>query len=200
MKPRSPREVTPHPVAVGALTPTRLARAGGRLAVAGCLMLAACAPDQATRLGLGKELRLQAPDKVAPEALQAGLTAMRGRVVRTDDAYAKIEPKPDGRYFMHPTMAKDAVIVFDVRGLHQVVLAPRILDIDRACARDPDAARVALRYQVDQNAPVTVDIDRNWDRTIPVALHGATELRAAVNHGNGVITCDWFGLGMINVR
>jgi len=160
-----------------------------------------CAADQATRIAAegGNRQSASAPDNVDPELLRFGEAAMQGRVRSTVDAYSKIEATADFRYFMHPTMEKDAVMEFDVANLETITLSPRIGTLDDACSKDPAAGEVEITYALDTQAPVRLVVARDFDQLVPIALNGAERLTVVVNHGNGVTTCDWFGLGVVNV-
>lgn len=178
----------------------RLTRAYPLVMALICSTTVGCGPDQATRLGGDSEVSRRRTDNVAPQLLRAGFSGMQRRVLRTVEAYSKIQPTAQFRYFMHPTMEKDAVIEFNVSGLAEVTLSPRISDLDPTCFSDPEAATVAMSYALDANAPTRVIVDRKYDHLIPIVLRGARSLTVSVNQGNGVITCDWFGLGVIDVK
>src|SRR5688572_32370522 len=63
------------------------------------------------------------PAKVDPTAaadLKAGLEVMQPRLLSTVDAFNKIEVLPTFRYFLHPTMDKDASVEFKVEGLSSI--------------------------------------------------------------------------------
>jgi len=161
-----------------------------------------CAADQATRIAEegGNRQSASGQGDVDPRLLQVGLTAIQGRVRRIVDGYSKIEPKADFRYFMHPTMARDAVMEFDVANLETLTFSPRIGTLDAACSKDHQAGEVEMSYALDAQNPVRLVVDRDFDQLVPIALNGAKSLTVMVNHGNGVTTCDWFGLGVLNVR
>ena len=124
---------------------------------------------------------------------------MKARVLRTVDAYSKVEPTPTFRYFMHPNMEKDAAIEFDVSGLSSVTLSPRIGALDRTCMNDPKAGEVEMSYALDDATPTRITVDRNYDQLLIVKVGESKRLTVAVNQGNGVVTCDWFGLGLSHV-
>jgi len=136
---------------------------------------------------------------VNAEELQSGLKAMETRVLRTVDAYSKVEPTPTFRYFMHPTMDKDASIEFDISGLASVTLSPRIGDLSPECLSDPNAGVVQLSYALDGGSPVKMTVDRNYNQLLPLELTKSRTLKVEVNQGNDAATCDWFGLGIVNV-
>jgi len=139
------------------------------------------------------------PDNVSPQDLSAGIEAMKTRVLRTVDAYNKVEPTPTFRYFLHPTIEKDAVIEFDVSGLSSVTLSPRIGPLDRSCMKDPKAGNVKMSYALDDATPTRFTVDRDYDQLLVVKVGESKRLTVVVNQGNGVVTCDWFGLGLSHV-
>lgn len=124
---------------------------------------------------------------------------MKPRVLRTADAFSKIEPTSTFRYFMHPTIDQDAVIEFDVSGLSEITLSPRIAALDRNCLRDPTAGEVEFSYVLDTMTPTRLTVDRNFYQLLIIKVGDSRKLTVAVNQGNGVVTCDWFGLGLSNV-
>lgn len=139
-------------------------------------------------------------DQAAPAALQAGIEAMGTRVASTVDAYSKVEPTPSFRYFMHPTVEKDASIEFNTSDLSSVTLSPRIGDLNAECAGDPAAGIVEMRYSLDGGVPTTITVDRTYNTLIPLDVSAAQKMKVDVSHGNGVATCDWFGLGVLDVK
>jgi len=165
-------------------------------------IISACGSDQANS-GAPTESGLPAPpakpDNVSSQDLSAGIEAMKTRVLRTVDALAKVERTRAFRYFMHPSMEKDAVIEFDVSGLSSVTLSPRV-DLDAKCMKDPNAGVVEMSYALDDATPTSVLVDRDYDQLLDIEVNQSKKLTVAVNQGNGTVTCDWFGLGVLNVQ
>jgi hypothetical protein len=140
-----------------------------------------------------------APPGPTQEELRAGLAAVSSRVVETRDAFAKVEPKPDARYFMHPTMDKAAALVLDTAGLKSMRLSPAIGELDANCKSMPDAGVVGFRWQVDDRPAQTLLVDRNYRGTVDVSLEGGKRLTLQADAGNGVMWCDWFSVGVYDV-
>lgn len=131
--------------------------------------------------------------------LRAGLEIMGRRVSRTEEAYGRIEPTPTFRFFMHPLNDKDALIEFDTVGLKSITLSPRMGDLTEECLRSFKAGVVRLTWSLDGGATSEVVVDRDYRALIPLDVSNSQRLLITVNNSNGVITCDWFGLGFVNV-
>ena len=163
-------------------------------------LVSACGPDQANRSMPAESRSLVAkPDNVSAQELSAGIEAMTSRILRTEDAFSKVEPTSTFRYFMHPTIQKDALIEFDVSGLSSVTLSPRIGPLDANCLQDPKAGEVEMAYTLDDATQARFTVDRNHDELIIVRVGETKRLTVTVNQGNDVVTCDWFGLGISHV-
>lgn len=143
----------------------------------------------------------QAPDSAKPEDLKAGLEVMQPRATNSVDAYNKIEILPTSRYFMHPTMEKDASIEFDTTGLSSLTLAPYLGDLNANsdCMAAATAGVVEFSWSLDDGAPVKLTVDRTYTGSVPVEVGNASRLKLAVNQGNGEMSCDWFSVGFMNV-
>lgn len=135
----------------------------------------------------------------SPQDLQAGIEAMKERVLGTVDAYSKVEPTPTFRYFMHPKIDQESSIELSMAGLKSVVLSPRIGDLSPECLSDPEAGIVEVKYALDDAAPTSITVDRNYRELIVLELNQVQKLKVQVGSGNGRITCDWLGLGVLNV-
>lgn len=160
-------------------------------------IISACGSDQSNR-SIAAAPPVE-PDNVSPLELSAGIEAMKSRILRTEDAFSKVEPTTTFRYFMHPTIEKDALIEFDVSGLSSVTLSPRIGPLDKNCMKDPMAGEVEMSYALDDAAPTRFMVDRNYNQLLIVRIGESKRLTVAVDQGNGVVTCDWFGLGLSHV-
>lgn len=143
----------------------------------------------------------QAPDQVNPEDLQAGLAIMQPRASNAIDGFNKIEVLPSGRYFLHPSMEKDASIEFDTQGLASLRLAPYLGDLNANsdCLSSATAGIVKLTWALDDGAPVDLTVDRTYGGTVDINVGDAKKLKLVVNQGNGEIGCDWFSVGFTNV-
>lgn len=171
------------------------------LAVAGFAiggLLAGCAPDQQSSPPQA-EAPAQKMDSANTQDLQAGLEAMTPRILMTVDAFSKVEPTRAHRYFMHPSVEKEAVIEFNIEGLAALTLSPRIGELSADCLADPLAGSVQMSWSLDDAPPTTLTIDRQYGDVISVDIGTSKKIRVEVGKGNDVVTCDWFGLGFLNV-
>lgn len=141
-------------------------------------------------------------DPVAAADLKAGLAAIASRVVATGDAYEKVAPRQDDRYSLHPDTGKNASIEFDVKGLQSLTLSPYVADFSTIpdCDGNPEAGVVRMRWSLDGGTPNEVAVDRNYAATVAVDTSRASRLKVEVDEANGVHWCDWFGLGVVNVK
>lgn len=142
----------------------------------------------------------QACRGISPTALAEGLKVMQSRVKRTVDAYTKIVPGASSRYFIHPTLEQDGVMEFDVSGLSSLYLSPWMGEQTGVCLSDAGAGVVDLSYALDDKPPIHVVVDRYYGEMLLLELAGSTRLTIVVNHGNGVMACDGFEIGFLNVR
>ncbi|MDR7135219.1 hypothetical protein J2X06_002428 [Lysobacter niastensis] len=141
-------------------------------------------------------------DPTAPADLKAGLEIMQPRLLSTVDALNKIDVLPTSRYFMHPTMDKDASAEFNVKGLSSVTLSPFISDlgVSKDCYDRPEAGVVAFTWALDNGQTGKVTVDRNYVESVAVDTSAAKTLKLVVNQGNDSTTCDWFSVGFLNVK
>ncbi|RDZ27117.1 hypothetical protein DX914_12710 [Lysobacter silvisoli] len=123
-------------------------------------------------------------------------------MVATGDAYEKVAPRQDDRYSLHPDTGKNASIEFDVKGLQSLTLSPYIADFSTIpdCDGNPEAGVVRMRWSLDGGSPNEVAVDRGYAATIDVDTSKASRLKVEVDEANGVHWCDWFGLGVANVK
>lgn len=170
------------------------------LALVVAIIVAGCGPDQANRSLSAQPVAVSARTDVSQPALVAGLQAMQGRILRKVSGFTDIVPTATSRYFMHPGMDKDAVMEIDVSNLSSLTLSPRISELQEGCLGDAEAGVVEFTYAVDEDKPTRILVDRNYDKLLVIELAGSKRLAVAANNGNGVTTCDWFGLGFLNVR
>jgi hypothetical protein len=170
------------------------------LAIIASIMVSGCFADQANRIPAAQSDPAAKPDDAGDPALAAGLLQMQGRILRKVAGFGDIVPTPTSRYFMHPAVDRDAVMEFDVSNLSSLTLSPLIGALDAGCLADPDAGVVALSYAVDDAKPTRIVVDRSYDQLIAIDFAGSKKLTVVVNKANAVITCDWFGLGFMNVR
>jgi hypothetical protein len=141
-------------------------------------------------------------DPVKAEDLQAGLALMQPRLTRTVEGAAKIEMMPSFRYLFHPKLEGDALMEFDTRGLASLSLSPYMVDlgIQPICQNDPKAGVVQSSWALDDGPLNSLTVDRNYTQLVPVEIGGAKRLVLHVGNGNGVITCDWFSVGFVDVK
>lgn len=141
-------------------------------------------------------------DPVAAADLKAGLVAITPRIVATVDGYQKVEPRQDDRFAMHPDAGKIASIEFDVKGLQSLTLSPYMADFSSVvdCNGNPQAGVVRMRWSLDGGANNDLTIDRTYAATINVDVSKASRLKIEADEGNGVPYCDWFGVGIVNVK
>lgn len=142
------------------------------------------------------------PDAVNLDSLKAGLDTMTPRIVAQVDGYKKIEPDNRYRFFMHPDEKKAASIEFDTKGLTSISLSPFMADFssDQGCVANPQAGVARLTWLVDGKKKGSVMVDRDYNALVNVDLTKSTRLKLEVDNGNGVIWCDWFTVGMVNVK
>ena len=57
-----------------------------------------------------------------------------------------------------------------------------------------------MRWSLDGGTPNEVAVDRNYATTVAVDTSRASRLKVEVDEANGVHWCDWFGLGVVNVK
>ena len=138
-------------------------------------------------------------DSASQQELQSGVRAIESRIIGTVDALSKVEPTAEFRYFMHPLIGKEASIEIDTSALASMTLSPRISHLNAECLADPTAGIVQMSYAMDGATPSTVIVDRNYNELIPLDLRLSKRLKVSVNQGNEVVTCDWFGLGVLRV-
>jgi len=141
-------------------------------------------------------------DPVAAADLKAGLAALTPRIVATVDGYQKVEPRQDDRFAMHPDAGKSASIEFDVKGLQSLTLSPYMADFSSVadCDGNPQAGVVRMRWSLDGGASNDVAVDRTYAATINVDVSKASRLKIEADEGNGVPYCDWFGVGIVDVK
>lgn len=141
-------------------------------------------------------------DEASEQELKAGLDATRPLIIATQDGYAKVEPKNKNRFFMHPDADKIASIEFDTSSLTGLSLSPRMEDFSSVqdCAGNPQAGVVRVRWSVDAAAPKELIVDRAYTGRVDIDLNNASRLKVEVDNGNGVPWCDWFSLGIVDVR
>jgi hypothetical protein len=141
-------------------------------------------------------------DPIAATDLQAGLDAMTPRILATVDAYQKIAAREDMRLMMHPDAEKNAIVEFDVNGLHSLTLSPFMGDFSSLpdCEGSPETGIAQMRWSLDGGTPNAVTVDRYYGSTIDIDLQGAKRLKVEVDKGNSVHWCDWFGLGIARVQ
>jgi hypothetical protein len=140
-------------------------------------------------------------DAIEGATLKAGLDVMLPRVRTQVDAFTKIAPKENHRFFMHPDEAKNAVVEFEVKGLKSLSIAPYIEDFsgNPPCVGNPAAGVVQLTWSLDGGEKHKVTIDRTYNAVIPVDVSKATRLKLEVDKGNDVTYCDWASVGFTNV-
>ena len=141
-------------------------------------------------------------DTVDLASLKAGLAAMLPRITARQEPVAKITPTEQSRFFMHPDVAKTALLEFNTKGLSSLELAPFIQDFagNPTCANEPTAGVVQLTWSTDTGKKNSLTVDRNYTGTVPVDLTKASRLKVEVDKGNGTTVCDWFSVGMLNVK
>ena len=141
-------------------------------------------------------------DPFALADLTTGMEAMSLRIVATEDGFEKVAPRADARFSLHPDAEKSASIEFDLVGLTSLTLSPFIADFSSSqdCMGNPDAGVVRMVWTLDGGAPNEVNVDRDYTAPIEVATGGAKRLKVVVDKGNAVHWCDWFGLGVVNVK
>jgi hypothetical protein len=140
-------------------------------------------------------------DPVNADALKLGLAVILPRIVQKTEVFQKIEPRPDGRLFMHPSPDADAVVEIDTTGLTSITLSPFLQDFSagEACRNNPEAGVVDFSYAVGDGAPTKLRVDRDYTDTIKVDLAGAKRLKLKVNRGNDVTWCDWASVGFLDI-
>jgi hypothetical protein len=140
-------------------------------------------------------------DAIDNASLKAGLDVMLPRIRAQVDAYTKIGPREDHRFFMHPDEKKNAVLEFDVKGLKSLTLAPYIEDFsgNLECMGNPASGLVQLTWSLDGGEKHPVIVDRTYNGTIPVVIGPAARLKLEIDKGNDVVYCDWAGVGFLNV-
>lgn len=136
----------------------------------------------------------------AADDLAAGLTIMHPRLKFSGGGLGEVIVLPENRFLMHPDLGKPTVAKFDVSGLSTITLSPRIKDLsaDEACVANAAAGVVGLAWSAGLNTGA-LQIDRHYDQLIEIKLEGAEQLELKVDDGNGVITCDWFTIGFLDV-
>lgn len=140
------------------------------------------------------------PDPAKPDDLKSGIDIMQPFASNAVGGLKPVEVIPSNRYFMHPSMDKDASIEFDTSGLKSLELSPRVGEVgeDSGCA-GPGAGIVRFTYSLDNATPVVLTVDRYYVDMIPLDLSTSKRLKLGVNEANGEITCDWFSVGFVNV-
>jgi hypothetical protein len=140
-------------------------------------------------------------DPIEPAKLKAGLEVMAPRLVAQVDAYKKIAPNPQNRYFMHPDQTKSASVEFNTQGLTSLTLSPYIGDFSHNtfCATSSKAGIVQLTCSVDGGRKNQLTVDRNYVTPIRVDVSKSSRVTLEVDKGNDVIWCDWFSVGFLDV-
>lgn len=135
-------------------------------------------------------------------ALKAGRAAMLPRVKAETEAAAKITPTDHSRFFMHPGDDKNAAIEFDTKGLKSVDLSPYIEDLasNPDCASNPTAGVAHLTWSADGKKVGELTVDRNYTGTVTIDVSKTSRLKLEVDKGNGTSLCDWFSVGVLNVK
>lgn len=139
---------------------------------------------------------------VTQERLEAGLAAMKGRVVEKQDGYAPVEVRKDARFFLHPSAEQNASITFDVSSIESLALAPYMEDFSTVadCAGSPAAGVANVAWRLDDIPVSQLPVDRNYTGTVNVVIGDAKRLTVEVDQGNGVPWCDWLSVGFVDVK
>lgn len=189
---KSPSNAAPPPAPSETPAPTATVAAAAALASAPA---ASSAPP---------EPRAPKADPVDPAALKVGLAKMLPRVTAKVEALpnAKLEPNDHFRFFMHPGDDKKTSIEFNTKGIVSLDLAPFIQDLQGApdCANNPQAGIARLTWLVDGAKKGSALVDRNYTGVVNVGLAGSSHLKLEVDKGNELALCDWFSVGMLNVK
>jgi hypothetical protein len=141
------------------------------------------------------------PAPASAAALKQGLALIQPRIVAKTEVYQTIEPRSDGRMFMHPSDTADAVIEIDTTGISSLTLSPFMQDFSagEACVHNPQAGVVDLIWTLEGSEPQTVRVDRDYDELVKIDTAGAPKLTITVNRGNDVTWCDWASVGFVDV-
>jgi hypothetical protein len=140
-------------------------------------------------------------DPIALGSLEAGLAAMRPRITAEVEPVAKITVTGHARLFLHPGDTKSASVEFDTKGLSSLELSPFIEDLgaNPDCA-GPKAGIVRLSWSTDAGNRGALMVDRSYTGTVAVDLAKSSRLTLEVDEGNRTTLCDWFSVGILNVK
>jgi hypothetical protein len=141
-------------------------------------------------------------DTMDPASLKAGLTTMNPRIVSQVDAFKKIAPNERSRLFMHPDDAKNASVEFDTKGLSSLDLSPYMEDFSSNpdCMKIPEAGVVQFSWFIDGSKKGSLTVDRHYKGIVNLNVANSSRLKLEVDKGNGVLWCDWFSVGFLNVK
>jgi hypothetical protein len=140
-------------------------------------------------------------DPIALGSLEAGLAVMRPRITARVEPVAKIDATAHSRLFMHPGDTKSALVEFGTRGLSSLELSPFIEDLAASpdCA-GPKAGVVRLSWSTDTGKEGALTVDRSYTGTVAIDLAKSSRLTLVVDEGNETTLCDWFSVGILNVK
>ncbi|HET6546155.1 MAG TPA: sulfatase-like hydrolase/transferase [Rhodanobacteraceae bacterium] len=167
------------------------AKSGERLDFSAAFATVLVPASQEPRPGLVRTANI--PAGATPEV---NAMFMFARIVARQTGLGTFRITRKRRIFMHPSADHAASAVFDLSGIANLTLAPRINPLLGSCITRHDTGVVGVRISL-AGRPVLPRfmVDRDYAQTLPIATHGATRLRVDVDDGNGTADCDWFALG-----
>lgn len=136
----------------------------------------------------------------APESAVANAMFMYQRMAARQPGDVSIGISPPGWIFMPPAQEHTSWVEFDVSGVQQLTLAPRINPLNAWCMARTDTGIVGVSLALDgQSVRSRFIVDRHETPPIVLDTRGARRLRVEVDQGNGTTYCDWFAVGFPSV-
>lgn len=153
-----------------------------------------------------KALSMLVPEAVrlAGEDRPAMSWLMTQEIAR-QDGFSPITLEHDYRLFMPPPDTQSAWIDFRVKSIEEITFSPRIKPLTPECkalnapGKEGGVAGLTLLLDGEPVASRKI-VDRNYRGAITVKTGDAQTLRVVVDKGNDVSWCDWFSIGVDEMK